>query len=127
MIEPLIVELGERSYPIVFTQSICELIKKYSHGEVAICMDAKLVNYGEAACRELLQSNYPIYQPRIDGERLKELSELGRIYSFLGKYHMSRGALLVVVGGGVIGDMAGFAAATFQIHGCEDWTDAGNY
>jgi 3-dehydroquinate synthase len=48
-----------------------------------------------------------------DGERAKNLTTLGRIYDALVKAQADRGATLIAIGGGVIGDMAGFAAATF--------------
>ncbi len=48
-----------------------------------------------------------------DGERHKHLASVARIYEALVRGHADRGSVVVAVGGGVIGDMAGFAAATF--------------
>ena len=48
-----------------------------------------------------------------DGERHKTLHTVHRIYEALVRAGAERGSTLVAVGGGVIGDMAGFAAATF--------------
>lgn len=48
-----------------------------------------------------------------DGERAKTLTTVGRIYDALVRAQADRGSVIVAVGGGVIGDMAGFAAATF--------------
>lgn len=48
-----------------------------------------------------------------DGERFKTLATVGRIYDALVKAQADRGAGLVAVGGGVIGDVAGLAAATY--------------
>jgi 3-dehydroquinate synthase len=48
-----------------------------------------------------------------DGERAKNLGTVGRIYDALVRAQADRGSVIVAVGGGVIGDMAGFAAATF--------------
>jgi 3-dehydroquinate synthase len=58
-----------------------------------------------------LTSEDPILVP--DGERAKNLATLGRIYDALVKAQADRGSAIVAIGGGVIGDMAGFAAATF--------------
>ncbi|HEX7087881.1 MAG TPA: 3-dehydroquinate synthase [Vicinamibacterales bacterium] len=48
-----------------------------------------------------------------DGERHKHLQTVGRVYDALVKANADRGAGLIAVGGGVIGDTAGFAAATY--------------
>ena len=49
-----------------------------------------------------------------DGENYKTLQTLNRIYDFLLEKQANRKTLLIAFGGGVIGDMAGFAAATFM-------------
>lgn len=53
----------------------------------------------------------PVLVP--DGERSKSLQTVGRIYESLIKAGADRSAVIVAVGGGVIGDMVGFAAATY--------------
>ena len=53
----------------------------------------------------------PILIP--DGERYKNLQSVSRIYDPLIKAHADRGSAVIAVGGGVIGDTAGFAAATY--------------
>jgi 3-dehydroquinate synthase len=53
----------------------------------------------------------PILIP--DGERFKTLQSVSRIYEALIRAGADRGSALVAVGGGVVGDTAGFAAATF--------------
>jgi 3-dehydroquinate synthase len=53
----------------------------------------------------------PILIP--DGERHKTLSTVGRIYDALIRAHADRASAIVAVGGGVLGDTAGFAAATY--------------
>ena len=53
----------------------------------------------------------PILVP--DGERFKQLATVVRIYDALLRANADRGSTLITFGGGVIGDMAGFAAATY--------------
>ena len=48
-----------------------------------------------------------------DGERFKNLQSVSRIYEALIRGGADRGSTLIAVGGGVIGDTAGFAAATY--------------
>jgi 3-dehydroquinate synthase len=53
----------------------------------------------------------PILIP--DGERYKNLQSVSRIYESLIRAGADRGSAIIAVGGGVVGDTAGFAAATF--------------
>jgi 3-dehydroquinate synthase len=53
----------------------------------------------------------PIVLP--DGERFKHLGTVGRIYDALVRAQADRGSVIIAIGGGVVGDIAGFAAATF--------------
>jgi 3-dehydroquinate synthase len=53
----------------------------------------------------------PILIP--DGERFKHLATVGRIYDSLIRAGADRATTLIAVGGGVVGDVAGFAAATY--------------
>jgi 3-dehydroquinate synthase len=58
-----------------------------------------------------LSTEDPILIP--DGERYKQLATVGRIYDALIKAAADRATTIVAVGGGVVGDIAGFAAATY--------------
>jgi 3-dehydroquinate synthase len=53
----------------------------------------------------------PILVP--DGERFKQLPTVSRVYDALIGAHADRASTLITFGGGVIGDLAGFAAATY--------------
>jgi len=53
----------------------------------------------------------PILVP--DGERFKQLQTVSRVYETLIRANADRASTLITFGGGVIGDMAGFAAATY--------------
>ena len=54
----------------------------------------------------------PVLLP--DGERFKHLGTVNRIYDALVRAQADRGCAIIALGGGVIGDIAGFAAATFM-------------
>jgi 3-dehydroquinate synthase len=59
-----------------------------------------------------LSSDAPILIP--DGERFKTVATAGRIYDGFVKANVDRGCAVIAIGGGVVGDVAGFAAATFM-------------
>jgi 3-dehydroquinate synthase len=65
--------------------------------------------YGEQL--EGTSADEPILIP--DGERFKHLATVGRIYDALVRAGADRASAIVAVGGGVTGDIAGFAAATY--------------
>ena len=60
---------------------------------------------------ESLTREAPILIP--DGERHKQVATVGRIYDALIRAGADRATTIIAVGGGVVGDVAGFAAATF--------------
>lgn len=66
--------------------------------------------HGPRLARALADAE-PILVP--DGERFKQLQTVSRVYDALIKANADRASTIVTFGGGVIGDMAGFAAATY--------------
>ncbi len=67
--------------------------------------------YGQALAERLPRA-FLVRVP--DGEQYKTLATVQRIYDALLAGGMDRGGVVVALGGGVVGDMAGFAAATFM-------------
>src|SRR4051812_17890484 len=61
--------------------------------------------------QHLATGGEPILLP--DGERFKNLQSVSRVYEALIRAGADRGSAIIAVGGGVVGDTAGFAAATF--------------
>jgi 3-dehydroquinate synthase len=66
--------------------------------------------HGKAIAKAIPRTE-PILLP--DGERYKQLSTVARAYESLIRLEADRGTGIIAVGGGVIGDMAGFVAATY--------------
>jgi len=115
-VETIVVALGERSYPIHIGP---KLLGNPAH-------------YGIAAQQVLVVTNEvvaPLYLPRVqealrdrdvetvilpDGERVKTLATFTAVIDRLvdGRFH--RDSCLVALGGGVIGDLTGFVAASYQ-------------
>lgn len=115
------VNLGERSYPIFIGPNILKksgtLLQKIIKGRrIGIVTNSKVAKYYLAGCRESLEkSGYDVTVIRIpDGEVYKKLGQISLIYDRLVKAKFDRGDTLFALGGGVTGDMAGFAAATYM-------------
>lgn len=119
--ELLWVELGERRYPILIGQDIgAELAQALRDADAAggksvTVADANLQNCAaqSAACAALLPAQAPVLDIRIEGEKAKSLEMLGAIYDQLARNKVGRDGRLVAIGGGVTGDLAGFAAASY--------------
>ncbi|KAB7624484.1 3-dehydroquinate synthase [Alkalilimnicola sp. S0819] len=116
--QTLIVELAERSYPIHIGPGLLdrpELIRPHVHGSQVLIISNETVAPLYLA---RLQDSLADYRPGTlilpDGERYKTLETAGRIYDELLQGRYDRHCTLIALGGGVIGDMVGFAAATYQ-------------
>ncbi len=112
------VELGERSYPIHIGPGLlkrAELIKPHIHGKTTVVVSNETVAplYLEAV-HELIDKdrNTDIILP--DGEAYKTAETLGNIYTGMLEAHCDRKTTLLALGGGVVGDVAGFASASYQ-------------
>ena len=113
----LSVELGERSYPIFIGEGLLgtqDLSAFVSGAQVMIVTNETVAPlYLERA-----KASFPgkrvdtVVLP--DGERFKDWQTLNSIFDGLLEHRHTRKTLLVALGGGVVGDMAGFAAACYQ-------------
>jgi 3-dehydroquinate synthase len=114
----LTIDLGDRSYPILIGPGL---------------LDDRAVLAGAVEARDVLVVTNevvgPLYLDRLeralegkrtasvllpDGEQHKTLEATGRIFDALVTGRMNRDACVVALGGGVVGDIAGFAAACYQ-------------
>ncbi len=70
--------------------------------------------YGETAIESLKDNGLNVTQLLIgDGERYKSFSTLARVLNFFSEIKLERNDAVVALGGGIVGDVAGFAAATY--------------
>ncbi|WP_372881178.1 3-dehydroquinate synthase [Psychromonas sp.] len=116
--EKLIVDLGERSYPISIGQGLLAqkvLFKPVIKGKKVMIVSNEIVApLYLAACKETL-SGFQIDQVILpDGEKFKTLATFETILTALLANKHARDTTIIALGGGVIGDMAGFAAACYQ-------------
>lgn len=113
------VDLGDRSYPIFIEQGCLESDEwfKYLSSQVLVVTNETIKPlYGDRLYEKLdklgLSRLAMIALP--DGEAYKDLNTLNLVFDALLEHRFNRTATLIALGGGVIGDMTGFAAACYQ-------------
>ncbi len=118
--ERLTVPLADRSYEIIIgagcladAGTLCR--EAGLRGRVAVVTNPTVAKlYYEPVLRSLSSAGYDVLRIELpDGEEYKTLESITTIYTELIQNSFDRGCFLLALGGGVIGDMTGFAAATF--------------
>jgi 3-dehydroquinate synthase len=110
------VTTGSRQSPIWIgeglSQELPSLLDRHGVGARRFVVSSPVVwrLHGEKL-RSALGNTEPILLP--DGERYKNLQSVAKVYEALIRANADRGSTIIAVGGGVVGDAAGFAAATF--------------
>jgi 3-dehydroquinate synthase len=114
------VDLGERSYDILIGSSILPSLglrlKAFRPSKVAIVSNKTIFPlYRDTVLRSLKENNIA---PEIillpDGEEYKDLLWTYYIHGELLKAKFDRSSILIALGGGVVGDITGFAASTYM-------------
>lgn len=94
-----------------------EHIKKFSSANKVLIITDDIVNelYTNTLTESLIKSGFEVFLFVLaNGESSKTIQNAGRLYSFLVKNKFTRTDLIIGLGGGVVGDIAGFVAATFM-------------
>ena len=118
--QPLSVTLGDRSYPIHIGPGLLDdarVFARYvaSRSVAVITNNVVAPLYLERVQRALVQAGARVVPVLIeDGERAKAWATLDRVIDALLAARCGRDAVIVALGGGVVGDLAGFAAAVYQ-------------
>jgi 3-dehydroquinate synthase len=120
--ETVTVNLGSRSYPICIGRGLLSdlgtLLREqhFTAGQVAVVTDSVVGKiYRERVVATLTAAGFDTRVVEIPaGEEHKNLAWLAFLYDKLIEGRIERRSPLVALGGGVIGDITGFAAATFQ-------------
>ncbi|GAA4900714.1 3-dehydroquinate synthase [Ferrimonas pelagia] len=118
--ERIDVQLGTRSYPIIIAPDLLDsgqewLAQLKPHRTLVITNDVVAPLYLERTCTLLRQAGKLVDTLVLpDGEAEKTLATLDTIFSRALSLDLGRDCALVALGGGVIGDMVGFAAACYQ-------------
>lgn len=113
------VSLGDRSYEILIeagllTQLGTLLQQQGSHKKIFLISNSQVFQlYGKDLSCQLSDSGYQVNVSLIpDGEEYKNLKTVEPIYTDLISQQVDRHSTVIALGGGVIGDIAGFVAAT---------------
>jgi 3-dehydroquinate synthase len=105
-----------RSYPILIEEGLLrrlpETLDHLGLGRRRLVVSTLPVwRLVEAEARRVAPTAEPLLIP--DGERFKHLATVTRLYDGFVRASADRGSVVVAIGGGVVGDTVGFAAATF--------------
>jgi 3-dehydroquinate synthase len=118
--QTLDVALGDRSYPIHVGPGLLTraelIVEKLRQPRAAIVTNSTVGPLYLAPLARALQAQgvEVVTITLADGEAHKNWETLNRIFDELAAHHCERGTALIALGGGVIGDLAGFAAAVYQ-------------
>ncbi|HEX7217739.1 MAG TPA: 3-dehydroquinate synthase [Burkholderiales bacterium] len=114
--ESLRVALGSRSYPVHIGAGLAGAPELYAPhragGRVAVVTNAVVAPLYLETVKRASGASVEIVLP--DGEASKSWETLNRVFDALLEARCGRDSLIVALGGGVIGDLAGFAAAVYQ-------------
>ena len=120
MMEHLHVGLGERAYPIWIgngiLQHLDEALREVDFPKRVALVTNPVINdlFGESVLHVLQKAGFSVSVILLpEGEENKNLQTLQTIYDALIQEGFDRTSGLIALGGGVVGDMTGFAAATF--------------
>ena len=114
----LTVELGSRSYPILIGAGLLsrtDLLQEHVPGrDVLLVSNTLVAPLYAAALKKGLGDRRIVEVTLPDGESHKTLATVARVLDVLVANRFARDCTVLALGGGVVGDMAGFAAACYQ-------------
>ncbi|XTZ20961.1 MAG: 3-dehydroquinate synthase [cyanobacterium endosymbiont of Rhopalodia fuxianensis] len=114
------VKLPHASYQVVVASNILSQLGNYLEDlnlgqKILLISNPEIFDhYGEVVVDSLTKSGFKVFNHLLpSGERYKTLDMIARVYDTALKNRLERSSTMVALGGGVIGDMTGFAAATW--------------
>ncbi|HNX82107.1 MAG TPA: 3-dehydroquinate synthase [Candidatus Omnitrophota bacterium] len=119
--KPLRVELDTRSYPIIIGTNIQAKLPEYA-GKLAVGNAAFIISnplifkkYGLKISRNLAKKGFFVRTSIVaDSEKSKSIAVLTGVLNDLSDFDTQKKTFIVALGGGVIGDLAGFAASIYK-------------
>jgi 3-dehydroquinate synthase len=119
-VKRLTVEAPSRTYRILVGRDLLgevgPLVRRRGSGQVVVCCDENVAPlYLDEMRAALRHAGLPVSHVVLPaGEREKNLSRAEELYGVLYDRGVARGDTLLALGGGVVGDLTGFVAATYQ-------------
>jgi 3-dehydroquinate synthase len=115
------VELGAHAHPVHVGAGLLDRLGELAHaaglapGRAALITDANVARlYGARAAASLAAAGFVAATIEVAaGEASKSLATLAQVYDQLAAASLDRASAIFALGGGVVGDLAGFAAATY--------------
>lgn len=109
----------QRNYKIIIDRkirfNINNLLKPFHFSKVAIITDDQVSKLYLEDIIQTLKDEIPFVTYEVKhGENSKSLKSFEQIHSFLLNHHFDRHSAIIALGGGVIGDLAGFVASTYM-------------
>ena len=112
------VDLGNRGYPIYIGENLFVenklLIDLLVGNQVMVITNSTIAPLHLDSILSQLGSLNPVVLKLDDGEQYKNLDTVVKIFDALLKHRFSRNSNLIALGGGVVGDITGFAASCYQ-------------
>ena len=115
------VELGKNSYPIYIDRAILlqlgDILRRHLPLPRVALVTNPLINglYGDVVRNSLQSASIEVKTVEVpDGEEYKSLTWAGKLFDAFVEARMTRHSGVIALGGGVIGDLGGFVAATFM-------------
>ena len=120
MAKILNVKLSEKNYPIIIGDDsllkIAEKINSLSISKCLLIIDKNVLKYHSFLIRKTFALlDCKVYNYTFSAtEKIKSLTQAEKIYRFLLENSFDRNSLIVAIGGGITGDIAGYTASTFM-------------
>ena len=115
----LILDSPSGSYPVIIGSNIHRELRgavaRLDPTGVAIVTDSNVRPWAAKVARSIKRAGLKTAIHVIPaGERSKSINQLHEVLAFLERQRIDRGGCVIAVGGGTVGDLAGFAAAVWQ-------------
>lgn len=118
-VESVQVKLAQHSYPVrigagVVADVLSTAQNQLQKNKKCVAITSPAIAKTQPELIKKISGMMPIIITEVDGEKAKSADELLRLWNLLAAQGIARDGVVFAIGGGVIGDLAGFTAATYQ-------------